>query len=109
MIEIPLLSGAPRQSQITTLDGRRYDLAFDWNGRIERWFFSLATESGVFLLRAKGLMVGADVLRQIRHMPEAPPGVLVLFDAAHPPDAIVEADLYSLGREHGLFYLPANP
>lgn len=101
LIEIPLAAGVPAQTQITTLAGRRYDLAFDWNGRIERWFFSLSTESGEPLLTGKGLTTRTDVLRQIRHLPACPAGTLALVDTT---GADAEAGLYTLGREHALLF-----
>lgn len=102
VIEIPFAPGVPRQRQTTTLDGRRYEFTFDWNARIERWFFDLSTEGGIYLYRAKGLAVRADTLRQIRHLPEAPPGTLTLVDLT---GADQEPGLYDIGKTHLILYV----
>jgi hypothetical protein len=101
IIEIPIKSGAASQNQLTTLAGRRYRIAFDWNQRIGRWFIGLETESGDVLLSGKALSVNTDLLRQIRHIPECPEGMLMLLD---PTGADREADLYSVGVDHVLAF-----
>ncbi len=93
---VPAASGVPHQVQITTLDGRPFTLRFDWIGRIERWTISI---DGI--VSCKGLVLGADILRQTRYNPEAPQGVLLVVDMM---GADVEPDLYSLGIRHKILY-----
>jgi hypothetical protein len=99
---IPLASREPHQVQTTTLDGRAFRLSVDWNGRIERWFFSLHDAAGTALVTSKALVGGADLLRQLRWNPEAPQGGLILIDTL---DEGTDADLDSLGVRHVLMYV----
>lgn len=98
---IPVAARTAHQTQTTTLDGRRFRISLDWNQRIQRWFVSLATDEGVWIFRSKGLVLGSDILRQTRYLPEAPQGALVLLDLQ---DQDVEASLDSLGARHRIFY-----
>ena len=102
VLNLPVLSGSPRQTALITLGDRGYQLTLDWNQRISRWFMDLATESGEYLLRAKGLATRADILGQIRYLPACPEGSLILVDLS---GADSEASLYSLGVDHRLWYV----
>jgi hypothetical protein len=84
----------PSQNVRVTLDGRVFVFRFWWNQRISRWFFDLETESGISILRAKGLCAGADALRQVRARPEAPQGVLTVMDTS---GKALEPSLASIG------------
>ena len=101
--KIPLRPGRAAQSVFVTLDGRRFRIDLDWLGRIRRWSFSLYTGAGVPLLRCKGLVLGADLLKRIQHNPEAPRGAFFLVDRQ---EANAEATLDSLGIRHDLIYYP---
>lgn len=90
--------------QTTTFDGRPFRLRFSWNGRIGRWFVSIATGAGVDLVQSKALVLGADVLRQVRWNPDAPQGSLTVVDLE---GAGVEASLDSLGTRHRVVYFGA--
>lgn len=82
-LELPILRGVAAQTFTVTLDGRPFTFELDWIGRLGRWVFSLSTASGVSLVRCKGLVLGADLLRQIRYNPLAPQGVLFCQDQLH--------------------------
>jgi hypothetical protein len=99
LVTIPIAPGVPAQEQVTTLDGRAYRLTLRWNGRIERWFFDLETAAGEAIVRGKPLVLGADLLRQVRWNPAAPQGGLVLADPAG-----AEATLEALGSRAVLLY-----
>ena len=100
---IPLRPSLAAQSVNVTLDGRGYRVDLDWLGRIERWCFSLYTSSGEPVLRTKGLVLGADLLKRTRYRTDCPQGLLILRDLQ---DLEVEASLDSLGVRHVLMYVP---
>ena len=105
LLTIPIALGVPDQAQTTTLDGRPFRFRFRWIGRIERWMLDLETDAGAPILRCKGLVLGSDILRQTRHNPEAPQGVLAVVDTL---GAGVEAGLYTLGARHLVIYFGAD-
>lgn len=98
---IPLVS-TPHQIQTTTLDGKRFRLRVDWNGRIERWFFDLLRDDDTPIVLGKALVTNADLLRQYRADPTCPQGVLMLVDQEG-KDA--EAGVLDLGTRHALWYV----
>lgn len=100
---IPIAQGVPYQTQTTTLDGRRYRLSFAWNQRIERWFISVETDSGVPIVSNKVLALRSDILRQVRSNPLAPQGGLVAVDLR---GTGVEPTLTDLGDRVKIFYFP---
>ena len=104
-LQIPLRANIPAQSVSVTLDGRRYRLQLDWIGRIRRWSFSLATESGTSIVRSKGLVLGADLLKRSRHNALCPQGALILTDLQQ---LEAEATIDSLGVRHVLYYIPRS-
>lgn len=104
-ILIPVARQNPSQSQITTLDGRRYSIRLEWIGRIGRWAIDLSTESGTAILRCKVAALRSDLLRQVRHRTDVPPGILVMVDTLN-QDA--EAGLSTLGARHQLAYFPVT-
>lgn len=100
-IILPVARQNPSQSQITTLDGRRYSIRLEWIGRLARWAVDLSTESGTPILRCKVAALRSDLLRQVRHRTDVPPGILVMVDTLN-QDA--EAGLSTLGSRHLLLY-----
>ncbi len=98
---IPLTT-APHQEQTTTLDGKRFRLRVDWNGRLERWYFDLFRDDGTAIVQGKALVTSADLLRQYRADPTAPQGALTLVDQEGRDE---EAGLLSLGTRHVLWYV----
>jgi hypothetical protein len=100
-IILPVARQNPSQSQITTLDGRRYSIRLEWIGRLARWAVDLSTESGTPILRCKVAALRSDLLRQVRHRTDVPPGILVMVDTLN-QDA--EAGLSTLGSRHLLMY-----
>lgn len=102
---IPAVPGEPFQEQTTTLDGIPYVLRFDWIQRIQRWSFSILSVSGEPLLMTKGLVLGADLLRQSKHDPRLPQGVLLVLDTE---GKNADPGLFTLGRRHLLAYFSAD-
>lgn len=79
-IGIPARSGEAHYTQRTTLDGRIYELHFDWNQRLRRWTLGLYTSNGDPLLQGKVLSVGVDLLDTHRNAdPRFPQGILFLI------------------------------
>jgi hypothetical protein len=104
ILTIPVARAAPNQSQITTLDGRAFRLTFKWNARIGRWFLDMETSGGTSILAGKAVVLGADLLRQVRWNPEAPPGALIAVDFQAGGQ---EAGLETLGERVRLLYFTA--
>ena len=104
LLIIPLAVQVPRQTQTTTLDGRPYVIETDYNGRLDRWFFSLSTTAGEYLIRSKALVTGSDLLRQVRHNPHAPQGALAVADLVGSADPSFD----TLGARHVLLYFTAS-
>jgi len=108
ILRIPLRSGEPSQALTVLLDGVRFRLVLDWNGRIGRWVLGLShADSGRLLFGGRVLAARSDLLRLYRFSDDCPRGSLVLVDAS---GAEREPDLTSLGLEsgHALWYLPAD-
>jgi hypothetical protein len=106
LLTIPVGHRIAAQTQITTLDGRRYRLSLDWLQRIARWTFSLETEAGDAICSTKGLATRGDLLRLFRWNPACPPGVLTVIDTLAGGDS--EPELDTLGRRHALIYFEAG-
>lgn len=104
LITIPVARREPHQEQTTTLDGRPFVIRLDWIQRIQRWTISLFSPNGDAIVQCKGLVLGADILRQVRYNPAAPQGGLVVVDMQ---GADVEPDLDSLGGRHRILYFGA--
>lgn len=101
--KIPLRPNLAAQRVRVTLDGRRYRLDLDWIQRLRRWSFSLFTDSGDPIVRCKGLVLGADLLKRTRYRADCPQGALLLVDRR---DMNEDASLDSLGVRHDLIYYP---
>lgn len=104
LLTIPVADRTARQSQVTTLDGKRYRITLDWLQRVGRWVISVETLTGSVILRTKGLALGTDLFKQVRQLPECPPGTLTLVDTQGQD---VEASLDTLGGRHLLLYFEA--
>lgn len=102
---IPLRPDRAFQRVFVTLDGERYRFDLDFNSRLSRWVFSLATAGGTSIVRSKGLVLGADLLKRSRHNSRCPQGLLILRDLQ---DEGEEATIASLGRRHVLYYTPLS-
>lgn len=102
ILTIPVTPSVPAQDQTTTLDGRPYRFRFRWIQRISRWSVSIETGSGVSIVAAKGLVLGVDLLRQVRYRTDAPPGVLGVVDLEK---GDVEPSLDTLGARHRVVYV----
>ncbi len=66
-------------TQVTTLDGKTYLLAFRFNARDGKWRFSLTFED-VELLRGLPLVETADLTLFHRHVDSIPPGTFQVVD-----------------------------
>ncbi len=103
--QIPMRPRVAAQTVNVALDGKRYRLELDWVGRLRRWAFSLATESGTYIVRSKGLVLGADLLKRSRYKTDCPQGALILTDLQK---GEAEAGLDSLGVRQVLYYIPRS-
>lgn len=91
----------PFVTQTVSLEGRSYVLTFDWNSRIDRWSFSIATQAGQDILNGALLQVGVDILRTVPNtLDYVPPGQLYLAGRDDPTLDTINAA--------ALFYIPST-
>lgn len=105
-IEIPLPLDLPLFDMRTRLDGREYDLRFDWNGRERRWYLARLSSSGETIVRGVKVIADFPLLLHVKSHPLCPPGTLIGVDFSdqrgEPPDYV------DLGRRVRLLYFPAT-
>lgn len=77
--EIPIPRGLPLFRMRVTLTERDYDLRFDWNGRTERWYFTL-TSGDTVVARGRKVVCAIPLLEDDRWKPMCPPGMLLATD-----------------------------
>lgn len=103
-LEIPIALDTPLYTERVTLDGREYLFRFDWNGRENRWYFSIGTVQPEAWL-ARGIKIVAEFPLTRRFTSEAmPPGSIIAHDFSNQkgePPAFQD-----LGRRVRLFYYP---
>lgn len=102
LLDIPLPTpDEPLLVQSTQLEGRTYRFSFDYNSRLDRWTFSLATEAGDDILSGALLCCSQDLLRTVPNtLSYAPPGQLFLVGANDPTlETISDVSLVYLTSE----------
>ncbi len=85
--------------QEVTLDGQKYILGFDWNGRESAWYLSIKSAGGVLLLSSRKLVTNRPILQRFQYLPGLPPGELIACD---PSETIDYADYDQLGPGLGV-------
>lgn len=78
-LEIPVFASVPLYTERVTLDGVEYILGFDWNGRENRWYFSLSLVDGTPVTSGVKLVCNWPLLRKV-HSSIRPPGNLTAID-----------------------------
>jgi len=105
MVYLPCTpGGAASWEQRTTLDGREFVLAFDWNQRTGQWSLALADQDGVAIASGRALVVGHALLQGCVD-PRRPPGELLVDDATGATD--LDPGFADLGARFRLVYLDA--
>lgn len=94
---LPIRPSIASQAFTVLLGGRRYRITLGWNGRLQRWTVSLASETAT-IFSGRILATRADLLRQHRYRDDVPPGVLALVDLS---GLDREATFESLGAPDG--------
>ena len=105
MISIVPANGGGRAffTQRTTLDGRDYQLTFQWNGRMGRWTFALADQDGDPIRSGMVLTTNWPLLRGLQD-DRAPTGVLAVIDMQERAE---DPGFKDLGDRHLLMYFDA--
>lgn len=99
-LRIPVSKAEPSQSLVVLLDGVRYRVSLDWNGRIGRWLCALThADSGRALFTGRVLATRSDLLRLYRFSPDCPPGILSPIDLS---GLDREASFSTLGADDGI-------
>jgi len=97
-------SGAARWTQTTALDGREYQLTFDWLQRMGRWCLHLADSRGAAIRTGIILQTDALPLRGVVDV-RRPPGELVVYDSRGIGD--LDPGFGDLGTRFQLLYVDA--
>lgn len=99
-LQIPIRRNVPNQSKTVLLDGVRYRISLDWNGRIGRWLCALThADSGRVVFTSRVLATRSDLLKLYRFSPDCPPGILSAIDLS---GLDREADFSTLGADDGI-------
>lgn len=97
ILQLPVRPSVAAQAFTVLLQGRRYRVDLGWNGRIQRWTISLASESSA-IFSGRILATRADLLRAHLYREDVPRGLLSLVDVT---GADREASFESLGAPDG--------
>lgn len=103
MLEIDLTPDATKPFFVlrTTLDGRDYDLAFQWGVRRSLWTLTVRTAAQEVLVQSRVLRHGNNILERCRS-PNKPIGTL--FCWSNTPSDLSAPDVGDLGGRVGIFY-----
>jgi hypothetical protein len=102
-VEIPVALDTPLYTQRVTLDGREYQLRFDFAEREDRWYLSILDVTGNML--ASGIkLVGDWPLVRTHLNPALPQGLLIAADFS--PLEGAPPGFSDLGRRVLLVYIP---
>jgi hypothetical protein len=96
--------GVARWTQRTQLDGRDYQLTFQWNQRTGHWSLDLADQDGVAIRSGMVLVTGWPLLRGCVDA-RRPPGTLVIADSQRSND--LDPGFADLGGRFQLLYFTA--
>ncbi len=98
--EFPLFPDVPRYDMQVQIAGKNYGVRLDYNGRENRWNFSLFASDGEPIATGLKVVCNWDMLYGIVHA-ERPPGQVVFFDLFGSGEPPTFADL---GRRVRLGY-----
>lgn len=104
-VGIPLPGSVPLFETFARLDGREYLLNFDWNDRVNSWFWHSSID-GKALSSSRRLVCSTDLFGSYKHLREAPRGVLTLADYSDRGGAPPE--LHDLGTRCRLVYFSSS-
>jgi hypothetical protein len=103
---IPLYAEAtPRWTAKADLGGRRFQLYFSWNTRLEGWSMTIMDADGKVLIGGLRLVPGCLMLKKYKaSVSGLPPGDLMLVDREDRPDTAV-AGRNNMGTRFLLVYI----
>ena len=104
-VTIPTFPSIPLYTMRTTIEGVEYRLLFDYVGREDRWYLSIADQDEVPLARGIKLVVNWPLLRRRHADPRLPPGELVVVDTTEHGGS---PGLDELGESFELVYYSAE-
>ncbi len=105
MIIIPTtFDGTAEYTQITTLEGVKFEFTFSYNSKDEHWYLNLRTEAGDVIQGCEGLKLvqGAWPIRRVYDQ-NRPPGELLVLS-----ESLEEPGLFDLGDGTVLAYLTSE-
>jgi hypothetical protein len=97
--------GSKHYSQRTTLDGRDFNLLFQYNDRQATWRLSVLDEEGSPIASGRRIVCNINLFRFIGHNPLAPPGELYAIDTTD-DDSPPGVDELGIGKRVQLLYFP---
>lgn len=92
-------TGSGSYDQEVTLDGQKFILGFDYNGREYCWYLSVRDADGKLLLSSRKIVTNRPLLERFRYLDGLPPGELIACD---PSGTIDCADYDQLGPGLGV-------
>lgn len=99
-----LFDGTPEYTQITALEGVKYQFIFSYNSKDEHWYLNLRTAAGEEITGCEGmkLVQGGWPIRRVYDQNRPPGELLVLSETQEEPG------LYDLGNGTDLVYLTSD-
>lgn len=76
---IPLPTGVEAFNQQIPLEGKIYNLSFNYNAREKHWYMSISRNNADLLSGLK-LIHGSDLLSQFKYIEDMPKGQLAIVD-----------------------------
>lgn len=105
-IEVPIPTDAPLYTLRVTLDGAEWLILVDWDGREGRWYLSLGTVDGAWVVRGVKVVADWPLLRHVRGG-GGPPGNLYAADFSNRGEPPGYSD-FGPGRRVRLLYQPVD-
>lgn len=78
-VEFVILSDAPDQEKSIIIKDKSYNFRFRWNTKESAWYVQIGRTGSDYLCKTK-LVVGCDILRPYRHIPDLESCGLFVFD-----------------------------
>lgn len=90
--EIPLRSDLPAYQFLFDLEGKTYQLHFQWNARMGQWFISVKKQDGTDIVSGVRVSVERPLFRRFAS-DDMPPGQFLFIDTSGQQDDPGEGDL----------------
>ena len=100
-IKLPTRSDFKRYSFKSNLDGRLFELGFEFNERSDRWQMSISDSGGNLIVGGVPLLTNRIPNLPFSNKSELPPGAFFVLDETNKG---TNPGVNSLGNTHNLYY-----